>query len=221
MSFKLSRLVTSLCILISLLALTACVDDSKEAKATANVAMATAKEALAAAQNTSPKVAVVNQERIYRESKAAQDAVAHLDAISENMRQRITDAQTEIQAQKDEEAARAAYEKILNEMQQEFTVEQQQVTVKVNDLFDFALEACRKEAGVQVVISSDLVLAFDATVDLTDKVLEKMNSNQVSYMSMEPDAPADGTLPASNATQTMPATNGTEAALSTNATSSQ
>ena len=205
MSMKLSRLALGLCALFALLALSACKEEAPKPAATAEPKTVTATQA------TKPAVtlAVVNQERIYRESDAAQQAVAHLDAISEAMRQKITDAQTDIQAQKDEEAARAAYEKILGELQQEFTVEQQNVTVKVNDLFEIALEACRKEVGALVVLSSDLVLAHDSSVDLTDMVLERMNKTSIDFKTMQPDAPQETAVPASNSTETMPTTNGT------------
>ena len=205
MSIKLSRLALGLCTLFALLALVACKEEAPKPAAAAEP------KAVTATQATKPAVtlAVVNQERIYRESNAAQEAVAHLDAISEAMRQKITDAQADIQAQKDEEAARAAYEKILGELQQEFTVEQQNVTVKVNDLFEIALEACRNEVGALVVLSSDLVLAHDASVDLTDKVLERMNKTKIDFKAMQPDAPQETAVPASNSTETMPATNGT------------
>ena len=210
MSIKLSRLALGLCALFALLTLAACQENPA----------ATAKP-VAEAEATKPVVtlAVVNQERIYRESDAAVEAVAYLDAISEAMRQKIADAQTDIQSQKDEEAARTAYEKILGELQQEFTAEQQNVTVKVNDLFELALDACRKEAGALVVLSSDLVLAHDASVDLTDVVLEKMNKTKIEYTKLQPDPIQENTLPASNSTETMPATNGTE--TSTNGTTAE
>lgn len=197
MSTRMVRLLLSLCAVFALTLLVAC-ESSSDNKAKGTV------------------VAVVNQEIVYRESQAAKAAVAHLDSVSDTLRAEVTQLQAAVQNYKDAAKGQSELEASLAEMQQRFAAEQQQVTVKVTALFDKAQETCRQAAGATVIISSDLVLSYDKSVDLTDKILEEMNKTPMTFTRLgeEPEAGAAST------NGTMPATNGTEKAPAPNATNS-
>lgn len=126
-------------------------------------------------------IAVVDQERAYRESKVAKLAVDHLEALSQVLQVELLALQEEAQKMEDQEKSQEFFEEGLAEMQQRFAAEQQMVTIKVTELFEATVDECRKKAEANVVLSADLVLAMDDMSDLTDDVIRIMDEKEVSF----------------------------------------
>ena len=169
-------------------------------------------------QPPKPGIIVIDQETVYRESDAAKAAVAHLDSLSRDLQARLMELQAATRTDEDKDQAQEAFEAGLNELQQQFAAEQEQVTTRVTALTEQAIETIRKETGASIAIGSEMVLSRDAAVDYTARVIAEMNKTRVTFARIDAGLPATNStmkdVPATNAT--VPATNATVPA--TNAT---
>ena len=148
-------------------------------------------------QAPKPAIIVIDQEVVYRESDAAKAAVTHLDALSRELQTRLIELQAATRTSEDKDKAEEAFEAGLNELQQQFAAEQQQVTNKVTELSEKAIDSVRKEAGASMVIGAEVVLARDAAIDMTSKVIAEMNKTKLTFTRVDAQVPAtNGTAPA-------------------------
>lgn len=141
------------------------------------------------------KVAVINPDRVFQESNAVKSGMAHLEALSDELQDELVAAQEEVRKNRNQKNAQAALQARVNEAQQRYGDEQQEVMNQVNALYLRALEACRAKERIDVVITSEAALSYNAKIDITQKVIQEMNRNAISFSG--PAAPqADAPKPA-------------------------
>jgi len=77
--------------------------------------------------------------------------------------------------------------------------EQQRVVGLLQDQFNKVLEKYRKDNKVDVILAKDVVLSYDESSDITNKVIEEINKITID-LNAKPEAPkADAAAPAPEA----------------------
>jgi Skp family chaperone for outer membrane proteins len=142
---------------------------------------------------TAPSVAVVNTDKVYKESDPSKAGMSYLEDLSTKLQTELTDLQKKMESNTKKKDAQAAFQQALMELQQRFSAEQQQVISTLNETYMKALENSRNKYKVQVIIPSDATLSVSPEADFTDKVITEMNAVPTSFKPLGKDeaAPAN------------------------------
>ena len=124
--------------------------------------------------NNTPKIAVVDGAKVFRESKPGQDAMAFLRDKNNELQAEAKAAQDKVQAKQTQENA-AAFQEAVTRYQTTMGAEQQRVVGLLQEQFNKILEKYRKDNKVDVIIAKDVALSYDEANDITNKVIEEIN----------------------------------------------
>lgn len=130
---------------------------------------------------TTPSVAIVNTDRVYKESDPGKAGIAHLDGISNTLQAELTELQKKAEASSNKKVAQTQFQQALMSLQQRFSAEQQQVITTLNEVYQKALENSRAKYKVDVIMASDTVLSASPEADFTDKVINEMNAISATF----------------------------------------
>ncbi|MDO9083088.1 MAG: OmpH family outer membrane protein [Humidesulfovibrio sp.] len=133
---------------------------------------------LLAACSNSPKIAVVDGAKVFRESKPGQDAMAYLRTKSNDLQAEAKTAQEKVQTKQTQENA-AAFQEAVTRYQTTMGTEQQRVVALLQENFNKILEKYRKDNKVDVIIAKDVVLSSEETSDITNKIIEEFNKTTI------------------------------------------
>jgi len=151
-----------------------------------------------AACNNTPKIAVVDGAKVFRESKPGQDAMAYLRTKSNDLQAEAKAAQEKVQAKQTQENA-AAFQEAVTKYQTTMGTEQQRVVGLLQDNFNKLLEKYRKDNKVDVIIAKDVVLSSDETSDITNKIIEEFNKTTIDLNTPAAAPAAEAAAPAAGA----------------------
>ncbi|GAB6126760.1 OmpH/Skp family outer membrane protein [Humidesulfovibrio idahonensis] len=139
-----------------------------------------------AACNNSNKIVVVDGAKVFRESKPGQEAMAYLRTKSTDLQAEAKAAQEKVQAKQTQENA-AAFQEAVTKYQTTMGAEQQRVVGLLQDQFNKILEKYRKDNKVDVILAKDVVLSYDESSDITNKVIEEINKTTID-LNAKPEA---------------------------------
>jgi len=140
-----------------------------------------------AACNNGNKIVVVDGAKVFRESKPGQEAMAYLRTKSTDLQAEAKSAQEKVQAKQTQENA-AAFQEAVTKYQTTMGAEQQRVVGLLQDQFNKILEKYRKDNKVDVILAKDVVLSYEDSSDITNKVIEEMNKVTID-LNAKPEAP--------------------------------
>jgi outer membrane protein len=143
-----------------------------------------------AACNNSNKIVVVDGAKVFRESKPGQEAMAYLRTKSTDLQAEAKAAQEKVQAKQTQENA-AAFQEAVTKYQTTMGAEQQRVVGLLQDQFNKILEKYRKDNKVDVILAKDVVLSYDESSDITNKVIEEINKVSIDLNAKPEAKPAD------------------------------
>lgn len=154
-----------------------------------------------------PKVAVLNMGLMFQTSKASQAAMEYMTKVESELNAEAEkafkglgkDAQGNVLKEE-----MPKQQKILADLQQRYSAEQQMVLTRLNTLATETVDEYRTQHNLNVVLRSDQTFSFNPAIDITEKVIELMNAKEISFTPMLPETPqgaaANATSPAGNAT---------------------
>ena len=149
---------------------------------------------LVGCNDTSNKIAVVDGAKVFRESKPGQEAMAYLRDKSTELQAELKAAQDKVQAKQTQENA-AAFQEAVTKYQTTMGAEQQRVVGLLQDQFNKILEKYRKDNKVDVILAKDVVLSYEETSDITNKIIEEINKASID-LKAQPAPAADAAAPA-------------------------
>jgi outer membrane protein len=152
---------------------------------------------------SAPAVAVVDSSRVFKESEPGKAGIKHLETLHESMQLELNALQQELQAKPNDEALQQKLQEKYMVYQQRISAEQQQVINTLNDAIQKALDACRAQKKLALIVGTDVVLSYGPAADITDAVISEVNKTQVEFKPIEPEAEvaAPATQPAPAAPQ--------------------
>ena len=166
------------------------------------------------ADSPAPAVAVVDSARVFKESLPGKAGIKHLESLHESMQAELNTLQQELQDKPNDETLQQKLQEKYMVYQQRISAEQQQVINTLNEAIQKALDACRAQQKLALIVGTDVVLSFGPTADITSAVITEVNKAKVEFKPIEPEAEATApvTQPAPAASQAPPAKNATQAA---------
>ena len=166
--------------------------------------------------SSAPSVAVVDSARIFKESEPGKAGIKHLETLHESMQAQLIALQEALMETPNDVALQQKLQEKYLVYQQRISVEQQQVINILNDAIQQALDACRVQQNLAVIVGTDVVLSHGPAADITDAVIREVNKTAVAFTPLEPevetvtsddedeDEDTDSQTPAQDATQTAP-----------------
>lgn len=153
-------------------------------------------------QEPAVKVAVVDMNRLLRDSEPGKEASRFLEGMQKEIQQQIDDVQARLGKDPENEALQRELQAIYMGGQQRINAEQQNVVSQLLDLTQRLVNNYRKANGLSVVLGSDVAVAYDPALDVTNALLDEMNKQKVNFVSVSNPQPA---VPAADAPAAAPA----------------
>jgi len=163
------------------------------------------------ADSSAPAVAVVDSARVFKESAPGKAGIKHLESLHESMQAELNSLQQELQNKPNDEALQQKLQEKYMVYQQRISAEQQQVINTLNEAIQKALDACRVQLKLALIVGTDVVLSYGPAADITGAVITEVNKTTVEFKPIEPEASAPA-QPAPVAPQAAPAQKATQAA---------
>ena len=127
------------------------------------------------------RLAIVNTDMVYQKSAASEKGTEYIRNVTTELEKELRAVEEKAQKAKDKKAVQAELQQALMGIQQRFNAEQQQVMTVLSEAYRKALEACRAKYGFDIIMSTELALSYDPSVDITDKVMEEMNAQPLEF----------------------------------------
>lgn len=156
-------------------------------------------------QEPAVKVGVVDMNRLLRDSEPGKEASRFLEGMQKEIQQQIDDVQARLGKDPENEALQRELQAIYMGGQQRINAEQQNVVSQLLDLTQRLVNNYRKANGLSVVLGTDVAVAYDPALDVTNALLDEMNKQKVNFVSVsnpQPEAPAAAGAPAAEAPAT-------------------
>lgn len=134
-------------------------------------------------------LAVVDAEMVFQQSKLAAAGMQHLEALTSDMQDRLVKMQDQLGAAPEDKALEQRLQSELFALQGNMDRAQRAVAERVNKLFDDAVEECRKNQGLEIVLPKQLAMAVNPDADITEKVVAVMDKITVDFSDITLDAP--------------------------------
>jgi outer membrane protein len=168
--------------------------------------------------SSAPSVAVVDSTRVFKESEPGKAGIKHLETLHESMQTELNALQQELQDKPNDETLQQKRQEKYMVYQQRISAEQQYVINTLNEAIQKALDVCRVQQQLALIVGTDMVLSYGPAADITAAVIHEVNKTKVEFKPIEPEtetvtsavqpapvvAPADPPPPAQNATQAAP-----------------
>ena len=165
---------------------------------------------LQSADSPTPAVAVVDSSRVFRESEPGKAGIGHLEKLHESMQAELGELQKQLQTTPDDAALQQKLQEKYLAYQERIGAEQQQVINVLNEHIQKALDTCRTQKKLTLVLGTDAVLSYAPVADITDAVIAELNKAKVEFSAIEPEQ-AENTTPLASPSQnaTTPSQNAT------------
>ncbi len=144
------------------------------------------------------KMKVVDIARIFRESDPGKSGVDFLNTVQAQIQTELAALQAKVQADPENMEVQQEIQIVYNQLQQRMNAEQQNVMNIVNDLLQRTLDEYRNKNKLELIVSSEVTLSYDKSLDITSEVIAEMNKHKVEYKSVAPTPKAADPAPATD-----------------------
>lgn len=163
------------------------------------------------------KIGVVDMTRIMRECEPGKKGIKYLEEQQKVLQEKLNAAQAKLQGHEKDEVLTKELQSVYMDVQQRIQGEQQNVVNVLYDIIQRVMRSYRKEKGYLLLISTEAVMDYDASIDVTSEVIGEVNKESVEFKPLpEPpsakDAPAPAEAPADPAAKEQPASEKDKAA---------
>lgn len=157
-----------------------------------------------AAGTGTPKVALIDQNKVFMQSSAGAKGMQMLQDLSKKLQDELKAMQGEGQpgdpsspgaGAKDEKEQQAFQEKLAG-FQATMGEEQQRIVNLLTENFNQVLEEYRAKHGIAVVLPLEVAVAFEKSADITEAIVAAMNARNISIDPVLPATPAVPAAPA-------------------------
>ncbi|HZD25709.1 MAG TPA: OmpH family outer membrane protein [Alphaproteobacteria bacterium] len=171
----------------------------------------------AAGNDNAPVIAVLDVQKVLRESKAAQDVQQAVEQRRQTFEKKINDERDKLKAEEDKLRKQQtvlspkAFDKRRRELERRYADlrrDADRTSSRLNDAVNAAMHTLRKEVAkivadimneqnINITLARTAVLVFDERLNVTDQVLARLNE-KLPKLDVDFDAPAPAQKPDSN-----------------------
>ena len=145
-----------------------------------------------------PKVAVVDTARVFRDSEPGKAGVKFLEGMQENMQRELNALQDQLQKKPEDAALQQKLQETYMSLQQRMGAEQQNVITLLNDAIQRAMDTYRARKQLDVIFTNEAALSYSKAVDVTADIIAEFNTHKLTFTPVVPEekkeaapAPAD------------------------------
>ncbi|MDR1660488.1 MAG: OmpH family outer membrane protein [Desulfovibrio sp.] len=151
--------------------------------------------------SSGPKLAVVDMQRVMRDSEPAKAGVKFLEDLHAGMQEKIQAIEARLEKNPQDEDAQKELQTVYMTSQQRMQAEQQNVVTLLYDAIQRVLNAYRERNGHELILNAEVAAAFSPALDVTTAVIAEVNKQKVEFkpLTRETATPGEKKDPADDA----------------------
>ncbi|MDR2054728.1 MAG: OmpH family outer membrane protein [Desulfovibrio sp.] len=130
---------------------------------------------------SAPKLAVVDMQRIMRDSEPARTGVKFLEDLHAGMQEKIQAIEARLEKNPQDEDAQKELQSVYMTSQQRMQAEQQNVVTLLYDAIQRVMNAYREQNGYELILNAEVVAAFSPALDVTTAVIAEVNKQKIEF----------------------------------------
>jgi outer membrane protein len=130
---------------------------------------------------SAPKLAVVDMQRVMRDSEPARAGVKFLEDLHAGMQEKIQAIEARLEQNPQDEAAQKELQAVYMTSQQRMQAEQQNVVTLLYDAIQRVMNAYREQNGYELILNAEVAAAFSPALDVTTAVIAEVNKQKVEF----------------------------------------
>jgi len=138
-----------------------------------------------AAAQTAERIAVVDVERVFRESTPGRAGEAHLGQAREILQKGMDDLIALYKGKEDTDEAKAAMRDVQGALERQFAAErhamQQVLTASLAGVIKAWFTANAQSSAIHAVAPASVFFAYSPALDITDAIIREMNSEKPTF----------------------------------------
>ena len=130
---------------------------------------------------SAPKLAVVDMQRVMRDSEPARAGVKFLEALHAGMQEKIQAIEARLEKNPQDEEAQKELQTVYMTSQQRMQAEQQNVVTLLYDAIQRVMNAYREQNGYELILNAEVTAAFSPALDVTSAVIAEVNKQKMEF----------------------------------------
>ncbi|MDR1776715.1 MAG: OmpH family outer membrane protein [Desulfovibrio sp.] len=130
---------------------------------------------------SSSKLAVVDMQRIMRDSEPARTGVKFLEDMHAGLQEKIKAIEARLEKDPQDADAQKELQTVYMNSQQRMQVEQQNVVTLLYDAIQRVMNTYREQNGYDVILNAEVAASFAPALDVTTAVLAEVNKQKVEF----------------------------------------
>lgn len=136
-------------------------------------------------KDDAPRVGVVDTEKVFQNSKLAQQGMAYIEGVSKQFSERLDKMQEEVSADPENQELMKQMQAELMRLQGDFEARQVEIGNKINKLFEDVLAEYREKNNLDVILPVQTVLSSRPGVDVTDAIVTLLDSKTIDFGALD------------------------------------
>lgn len=124
------------------------------------------------------KVGFVDTNKVFKECKAGAEGMEYLKKSSEEFQTKFAEMQKNLAGNQTEENTRK-FQEALGEYQNKMGAEQNRIVEALQNGFTKTVDEYRQANGYSAILSTESAISYDASADISDKIIEAMNKMDI------------------------------------------
>lgn len=149
------------------------------------MALALASMLVACNEGQSPKIGVVDMNRLMRDSAPGKAGLKFIESQQADLQAALDKIQEKLEKNPGDEAAVQELQKVYASSQQKIQAEGQGVVTKLFDSIQAALDNFRKQNGYQLLIRMEALDSFDPGLDVTSAIMAEVDKLKIDFSPAE------------------------------------
>jgi outer membrane protein len=133
---------------------------------------------------SAPKIAVVDMQRIMRDSEPAKAGVKFLEDMHAGMQEQIKAIEARLEKNPQDKEAQNELQSVYMNSQQRMQAEQQNVVTLLYDALQRVMNAYRERSGYEIILNAEVAAAYAPSLDVTTPVIGEMNKQHMEVRSV-------------------------------------
>ncbi len=145
------------------------------------------------ASGTSSPVALIDQNRLYMESKSGKQGMEILQGMSSDLQSQIQGLQEEMAkegSEQDKQERNRRFQQTLSASQARMGAEQNRIVAILQENVEAVLNDYRKEHGIALIMPVEAALSYDKSADITDEIIAALDKREIDLSKPAEQAPA-------------------------------
>lgn len=135
----------------------------------------------AAAQDSAPKIGVVDIARLMRDSVPGKDGVKFIEAQQAQMQKQLDEVQAKLEKNPEDQAVMQELQRVYGTAQQKIQAEGANVANMIFDAVQKTIDKYRADNGYDILLGADATASYSKAIDVTDAILALVDTQKLEF----------------------------------------